>query len=75
MNKKFFTKVMIYFGMVMATIFIGLGASLMFLPYFPFLPNDFKVIMGVFFLVYGIFRLVRLVMQIKEYNDYYENNI
>ena len=74
MNNKFLTKIMIYFGIAVVSIFIGLGITLIFFPYFPFIPSDFKVIMGVFFLVYGIFRLVRLIMQLKEYNDYYENN-
>jgi hypothetical protein len=74
MNKKFFSKIMIYFGLAMVVIFLGLGITLMFLPYFPFIPKDLKTIMGFFFLVYGIFRLIRIIMELKDFNNFYENN-
>ncbi len=72
MDKKFFAKIMIYFGLMTSSIFIGLGVILMFFPYFPFIPDDMKMLMGFFFLVYGIFRLVRIILQFKELRN--DNN-
>lgn len=58
-------KFMIYFGFVMVAIYIGLGVVLMFFPVFDYIPKNMRVIFGIFFLMYGLLRLARIVQKFK----------
>jgi len=48
------------FGIVIASLFIVLGASLFLLAYFNNLPKTFRTIFAIFTIAYGIYRLVNL---------------
>jgi len=72
-DKNIFSKVMLGFGFFMVIVFIGLGLFLMLSPKYYWLQNT-RYIVGVFFIAYGLFRLARVINQIreqkrKEYND------
>lgn len=60
---------MIIFGFFMVVLYIGLGATLMFFPAFTYVPKEIRLIFGFFFLMYGAFRLVRLLQKLKELKD------
>jgi uncharacterized membrane protein HdeD (DUF308 family) len=61
-----FEKIMIYFGFFMVALYAGLGILFLFFPVFTYLPPNIKGVFGAFFLLYGIFRLVRLIQKVKE---------
>jgi len=58
-------KFMMYFGMLMVAIYIGLGVVLMFVPVFEYIPKNMRVIFGIFFLMYGLLRLSRIYQKFK----------
>lgn len=62
---SWFGKFMLYFGIVMVAIYIGLGVVLMFLPVFEYIPKNMRVIFGIFFLMYGLLRLTRIYQRLK----------
>ena len=57
---------MFYFGFVMAAIYIGLGIILLFIPVFLYIPKNIRIVFGLFFLMYGLFRLVRITQKSKK---------
>ena len=62
-------KVMLYIGYAAGTVFILLGLGILFtnlLP--PYLPIQFKVMMGVVLILYGIFRIISTLFKNKK-ND------
>ena len=61
-----FEKIMLYFGFFMVALYIGLGSLFLFFPVFTYLPENVKTIFGAFFVIYGVFRLVRLIQKVKE---------
>jgi hypothetical protein len=58
-------KFMMYFGMLMVAIYIGLGVVLMFVPVFEYIPKNMRVIFGIFFLMYGLLRSTRIYQKFK----------
>jgi len=73
-NRDLFSKIMLGFGFIMVAVFIGIGLSLIFLPKFNYLPLNMRYVVGLFFIAYGLFRIARIINQIreqkrKEYND------
>jgi hypothetical protein len=59
---------MILFGYLMAAVYVGLGC-LLFLPeVYPAIPKNIKFAFSLFFISYGIFRLVKLLSRKKETN-------
>lgn len=62
---SWFGKFMLYFGIVMVAIYIGLGVVLMFVPVFEYIPKNMRVIFGIFFLMYGLLRLTRIYQRLK----------
>lgn len=69
-NNSIFAKIMIYFGFFMVILYIGLGLFLIISPTFDYIPSTMKNVFAIFFIVYGIFRLVRLIMKLKELRNY-----
>ncbi len=57
---------MLYFGFFMGVLYIGLGIIFLFFPVFMYLPINVKKIFGAFFLIYGIFRIVKLIQKVRE---------
>ena len=59
-------KFMIYFGFFMVVLYLGLGCYILFSPSFPDIPQNIKMVFGFFFIAYGVFRLVRSLMTMKQ---------
>lgn len=66
MNRTFFAKFMLVLGFVMVAIYFALGMVLMFSPIFKYIPQNMRIIFGIFFCAYSLFRLVRTYMKLKE---------
>lgn len=52
---------MVVFGYLMVIIYIGLGILLMIPKVYPYIPKNVKFVFSLFFIAYGIFRLVRIL--------------
>lgn len=62
-------KVMVYIGYAAGTIFVLLGLGILFTKLMPsYLPSQFKVMMGVVLILYGIFRIISTLFKNKR-ND------
>ncbi len=70
MDKSFLAKFMFYFGVSMIAVYFIMGIGLIFFPVLRHIPQNIKVVFGIFFLVYGVFRLTRLVLKLKEQKKY-----
>jgi len=60
---------MLYFGVVMIIVYIVAGSMLIFAPVFTYSPKEFRVIFGIFFVLYGIFRFVRIYPKLFNKNE------
>ncbi|PIP54740.1 MAG: hypothetical protein COX07_03665 [Bacteroidetes bacterium CG23_combo_of_CG06-09_8_20_14_all_32_9] len=65
-NRISFSKVMIYFGLFMVFIYVVVGAMFIFAQVFTYIPREFRVIFGIFFVIYGIFRFVKIYPKLKK---------
>ncbi len=68
---------MLYFGVFMVFIYLMLGLCLIFAPILKYIDKEPKVIFGIFFVVYGIFRLIRIYPKIfhpEKENEQNEEN-
>ena len=63
--KPFLAKFMIYFGFFMVVLYVGLGCFILYPSTLPDIPQNIKFVFGFFFIAYGIFRLVRSLMTLK----------
>lgn len=59
-NKAWLAKFMTIFGYVMVVVYIGLGVMLLMPRFYPYIPANLKFAFAIFFIAYGIFRLVRI---------------
>lgn len=60
-NKERLAKFMMIFGFVMVAVYIGLGVMLFIPRFYPYVPANLKFAFGIFFIAYGIYRLVRII--------------
>lgn len=68
-NRDIFSKFMVFFGYLMAIIYIGLG-SILFLPdMYPGIPKNLKFAFSLFFIAYGLYRLVKMITKKSEPNE------
>jgi len=68
-DRAWFAKFMLIFGYLMVVVYIGMGI-LLFLPQvFPWVPGNVKFAFAVFFIAYGLFRLVRIVSGKRKSNE------
>jgi hypothetical protein len=59
---------MLFFGYLMAIVYIGIGGML-FIPHvYPGIPRNLKIAFALFFMAYGLFRLVKLITKKSEPN-------
>lgn len=72
MRKKGFGDIMNIMGFFMAVLYIGIGLYLLFAPYFKYIPNTIRITFCVFFIMYGIFRFVRVYYKYKNDRDHEE---
>jgi cytochrome c biogenesis protein CcdA len=68
-NSGFFSRLVLILGSVMAFVYIGLGILLLVTDLFPVKPEALKIGIGVFFLVYGPFRIYRQFFRKSEPNE------
>jgi len=68
-SKVWFAKFMIFFGYLMAFIYICLGALLFVPKLYPYVPGVLKFAFALFFIAYGLFRLAKLITQKSEPNN------
>ncbi len=68
-NKAWFSKFMVFFGYLMAFVYIGLGGMLFMPELYPDVPNVLKFAFALFFISYGLFRLVKMITKKRELND------
>ena len=66
------TKIIDYFGIAVATTFIGFGIFVITTNMFNNLPINYKLIFSSLLIAYGGFRLVAIIIKIK--NRKYEND-
>ncbi|MFH0893005.1 MAG: hypothetical protein V2A54_01105 [Bacteroidota bacterium] len=59
-------KFMAIFGLFMVGIYIFLGAVLLFTDYYAYFPEESRFAIGIFFMAYGLFRLVRVYFKYKQ---------
>jgi hypothetical protein len=69
LNKAWFSKFMTIFGYLMAVIYIGLGIMLFLKSILPDVPKNLKFAFALFFIAYGLYRLVKMRSKIDETND------
>jgi hypothetical protein len=64
-------KVMTYIAYIVGSIFMLLGLALMFTNIFHMsqLPSQFKIMMGVVLLLYGLFRIVATIFKKRHTNE------
>lgn len=72
-GNKFLSDFMIVFGFIMVACYIGIGLYLLISNSMKYIDLNMRIIFASFFMVYGLFRLVRLIGKIKE-NRNYEND-
>ena len=68
-NKAFFSKFMMVFGYIMALVYIGLGVMLFIPRVYPNIPGALKFSFALFFIAYGLFRLVKIITKKSEPNE------
>ena len=68
-SKGWLSKFMIYFGYLMAAIYVGLGVVLLASDIFPVKPPALNFSIALFFIAYGFYRLVKLITTKTEPND------
>lgn len=68
-SKEWFSKFMVFFGYLMAIIYIGLGVLLFVPKIYPGIPQNLKFAFALFFFAYGLFRLVKLITKKTEPNE------
>jgi hypothetical protein len=67
-SKVFFSKFMVVFGYLMAVVYIGLGGMLFLPQTYPNVPVALKFAFALFFISYGLFRLVKMITK-KPYSN------
>jgi prolipoprotein diacylglyceryltransferase len=65
---------MLYFGLFMVLFYLVIGFLLIFAPVFTYIIKEPRVIFGIFFVLYGIFRFVRLYPKLKSLNQINEQD-
>jgi uncharacterized membrane protein YjjB (DUF3815 family) len=68
-SKEWLAKFMGFFGYLMAAIYIGLGTVLFIPGIYPNIPGVLKFSFALFFIAYGLFRLVKLITKKTEPKD------
>jgi hypothetical protein len=68
-SKGWLSKFMVFFGYLMAAIYIGLGVLLFIPKVYPYIPGVLKFSFALFFIAYGFYRLVKLITKKTEPND------
>ena len=73
MNFNNLAKYYFFFGILVVVLIIVLGLLLIFSSYFKYIPINFRIIIALFIISYGSFRLVGIYNNSKKQQD--ENEI
>jgi len=65
MNKLRMPNLLTIFGLFMVVIYFIAGFWIFFAPGFEHIPQNIRGVFGFFMIVYGFFRLVRIIMKLK----------
>jgi hypothetical protein len=68
MSGKFNFDFMIIFSLVMVIVYIGVGVYLFVTTKYNYIPTEYKSIFAIFFILYGIFRFVRIYPNLTKRN-------
>ena len=68
LDKNLFSKVMTIFGFFMVVVFLAMGIALIqnYYPVYNYFDPNMKTVLGFFFIMYGVFRLARIIQQIRK---------
>ena len=61
-------KALFIFGLIMVLFYITGGFILIFADYFAYIPKNIRVIFGIFFIAYGLFRAARVYQKLNSSN-------
>jgi hypothetical protein len=61
-----YTRLMLYLRIAVILMFFVLGAFVLFSPNFNYIPGNFRVIIAIFIILYGIYRLITSFQKIKK---------
>jgi ACR3 family arsenite efflux pump ArsB len=63
---SWFAKLMLYFGIIIAIVFIGLGIVLVFTNTFNYWGDkNMRIVLGLFLMMYGLFRFVKVYQNFR----------
>ncbi|MGC8823020.1 MAG: hypothetical protein ACP5PZ_00280 [Bacteroidales bacterium] len=62
------------FGLIIALLISVFGLILLFSKSFSYVPENFRSILGVFLIVYGLFRVISNLMRLKKDNENEDNH-
>jgi len=62
------------FGLIIALTISVFGFILVFSASFSYVPENFRTIVGIFLIVYGIFRVLNTLLKLKNDNENEDNN-
>lgn len=60
------SKFMVFFGYFMVAVYIGLGVLLVATKKYEYIPKNIKFAFAFFFIVYGLYRLVKMLSKNEE---------
>lgn len=62
-----------YFGLLIVILFLIFGVTILMSNYFQYIPTNMRIIIGIFIISYGAFRLVTIMQKFKN-KDYEDEN-
>jgi hypothetical protein len=70
MSGKFNFDFMLIFSLLMVILYVGIGVYLLVTPKYDYIPKEIKGIFAVFFILYGVFRFVRIYPNLTKKNGH-----
>jgi hypothetical protein len=57
------------FGLIIVVFILLMGLFLIFSTYFDYMPKNIRIVLGLFLIVYGVFRFVNIIIGLKKQNN------
>ncbi len=73
MSGKFNFDFMVIFSLIMVLLYIGIGIYLLVAKSFAYIPMQYRSVFAGFFILYGIFRFVRIYPKLTNKKRFYED--
>ncbi len=61
-----FSYAFLTFGLIIVLFIIGFGLIVLFTNIFYYVPDSFRIIIGIFLLLYGVFRILTIIIKFKK---------